>query len=126
MNHKPLILYIEDNPDNLKLVIKVLQASGFRVHGAADGQSGMDFAHTHHPDLILVDIHLPDIDGFTITTQLRQEPEMANVPIVALTANVTQADRDQSFAVGCNGFIEKPIDVDRLPEQLQAFLVPSR
>ncbi len=126
MNDKPLILYIEDNLDNLKLVLKVLQVSGFRVHGAMDGQSGIAFARTHHPDLILVDIHLPDIDGFAITAQLRQEPETADVPIIALTANVTQADRDQSFAVGCNGFIEKPIDVDRLPQQLQAFLIPSR
>lgn len=126
MKEKPLVLYIEDNLDNLKLVTKVLLVSGFRVHGAVDGQSGMDFARAHHPDLILVDIHLPDIDGFTITAQLRQESELTQMPIIALTANVTQSDREQSFAAGCDGFIEKPIDVDRLPEQLQAFLVPSR
>jgi two-component system cell cycle response regulator DivK len=122
MNDKPTILYIEDNEDNLKLVNRVLQATGFNFHGAADGQAALAFLAEETPDLILMDINLPDIDGYTMTRQLRRRAELAEVPIVALTANVMKADRDKSIAAGCDGFIQKPISVDRLPQQVRSFL----
>lgn len=122
MNDKPTILYIEDNKDNLKLVKRILRATGFNFHGAVDGQAALAFLAEETPDLILMDINLPDIDGYTMTRQLRRRADLAEVPIVALTANVMKADRDKSIAAGCDGFIQKPINVDRLPQQVRSFL----
>ena len=122
MTDKPSILYVEDNIDNLKLVSRILQATGFCFHGAPDGRAALAFLEEETPDLILMDINLPDIDGYAITRRLRQRPELAEVPIVALTANVMKADREKSIAAGCDGFIQKPINVDRLPQQLRFFL----
>ncbi len=122
----PTILYIEDNLDNQKLVMRVLQAAGYKVHGASDGPSGFAYLQTHTPDLILMDIHLPGMDGFTMTRQLRQNEQFAYTPIITLTANVTQEDQQRSREVGSNGFIQKPINVDSLPDQIQAFLASSK
>jgi len=125
MSDQPLVLYIEDNEDNLKLVTKVLRVAGFKVIGAVSGQIGLDYASKHLPDLILVDIHLPDMDGLTVTARLRENAHIGQTPIIALTANVTHVDHQNSVAAGCTGFIEKPIDVDRLPDQIHAYLSPQ-
>lgn len=122
MQHAPLILYIEDNQDNRKLVRRVLTAAGFQFHGVGSGDEALAFLEARIPDLILMDINLPDVDGYAITRQLRQHARYAELPIVALTANVMKADRDKSLAAGCNGFIQKPINVDRLPEQIREYL----
>jgi two-component system, cell cycle response regulator DivK len=116
------VLYIEDNHDNRKLVKRILQAEGFEVHGAIDGPSGLEQALNHIPDLVLMDIHLPGIDGYTMTQQIRTIDRLAHVPIIALTANVTQEDQEKSRAAGCDGFIQKPINVDSLPGQIRAYL----
>lgn len=116
------ILYVEDNRDNLQLVKRVLQAAGFTVLGAADGLSGIDLACAHLPALILMDIHLPGIDGYVTTQKIRQIEKLAHIPIIALTANVTAEDRQQSREAGCVGFIQKPINVDTLPAQIHAYL----
>lgn len=116
------ILYIEDNQDNRKLVKRVLQAAGYTVHGAADGPSGFEYLQTHTPDLILMDIHLPGIDGYTMTRRLRQIDQFTQIPIIALTANVTKEDQQKSREAGTNGFIQKPINVDSLPDQIRAYL----
>ena len=116
------ILYIEDNKDNRKLVTRVLQAAGFDVATVEDGMKGLVFVKENTPDLILIDLQLPELDGYTVTKELRKMPKLKDTPIIALTANVLKEDRDRSFAAGCNGFIHKPIDVDRLPEQLATFL----
>lgn len=118
----PLILYIEDNNDNRKLVKRILSVEGFEVHGVIDGLAGLDFVQHTTPDLILIDIQLPNVDGYTITEELCKMPHLANVPIVALTANVLQEDQEKSLAAGCVGFIHKPISVDELPQQVNAFL----
>jgi two-component system, cell cycle response regulator DivK len=117
-----MILYVEDNSDNLKLVSRVLTAYGFNIHGVTDGQAAISFLEKHIPDLILVDINLPGIDGYTLTRQLRQMDRFTRTPIIALTANVMKADREKSIEAGCDGFIQKPIDIDRLPDQIRQFL----
>jgi two-component system cell cycle response regulator DivK len=116
------ILYVEDNRDNRMLVRRVLQAEGFHVLEAEDAPTGIEMAQATKPDLILMDINLPEIDGYEATVQLRAIEELRDVPIIALTANVMKGDRERTLAAGCSGYIQKPIDVDRLPSQLAAFL----
>jgi two-component system cell cycle response regulator DivK len=116
------ILYIEDNRDNRTLVKRVLEAEGYQVLEAEDGPSGIEVAQTARPSLILMDINLPDMDGYEATARLRTMHELQGVPIVALTANVMKGDREKTLAAGCSGYIQKPIDVDLLPGQLAAFL----
>ena len=125
MSGEPVILYIEDNPDNRKLVTRVLAIEGFTVHTANDGAAGLAYVKENIPDLILVDLQLPEIDGYTVTKTIRQMDKLENIPIVALTANVLKEDRERSKEAGCNGFIEKPISVDRLPEQVKSYLIPA-
>ena len=118
----PTILYIEDDPNNRILIRRVLSAEGFDVVEAEDAPEGIELALTTHPDLILMDINLPDMDGYEATARLRTLDELRGVPIIALTANVMKGDREKTLAAGCSGYIQKPIDVDRLPVQLSAFL----
>src|SRR5882724_2797563 len=103
----PKILHIEDDPANRLLVRKLLTPAGFEVIDAADGLEGIRLALQQRPDLVLVDIAIPGLDGYEVTLRLRSEPSLSGVPIVAITA---EGDRDTSFAVGCDGFIQKPID----------------
>ncbi|NIP28431.1 MAG: response regulator, partial [Phycisphaerae bacterium] len=93
MSDQPLILYIEDNPDNRMLVYRVLRAEGFDIHSVPDGRTGLNFLEQQIPNLILMDINLPEIDGYTLTTLLKNRPELSHVPIIALTANVMKGDR---------------------------------
>lgn len=118
----PLILYIEDNHDNMKLVRRVLQAAGFQVVGRFDGRSALEFVHETRPDLILIDIQLPGMDGYTLMRELHKISALQHVPLVALSANVLQEDQDRCFKAGCAGFIHKPIDVDLLPKQVDHYL----
>jgi len=116
------ILYIEDNPENRLLVRRVLTAEGYTLLEAADGPSGVVAAEEHQPDLILMDINLPDLDGYEVTTRIKRNPELSRVPVIAMTANVMHGDRERSLAAGCDGYIQKPIDIDLLPEQIAKFL----
>ncbi|MCP5095033.1 MAG: response regulator [Chloroflexi bacterium] len=118
----PVILYIEDNLDNRKLVSRVLQASGFIVYGVEDGAKGLAFVAKQIPDLILMDLQLPEVDGYTITKEMRKMEKLTAIPIVALTANVLKEDKERSKKAGCDGFIHKPIDVDLLPAQIESYL----
>jgi two-component system cell cycle response regulator DivK len=116
------ILYIEDNPDNRLLIRRVLQAEGYDVFEAVDGQTGMQRAAEVRPDLILMDINLPEIDGYEVTARLKQLPGLSRIPIIAVTANVMKGDREKTLAAGCDGYIQKPIDIDQLPGQIERFL----
>jgi two-component system cell cycle response regulator DivK len=122
----PKILYIEDNVENRVLVKRVLEVEGYVVLEADDGPSGMRIAKQEVPDLILMDINLPEIDGYEMTARLRQVPSLVGVPIVALTAYVLKGDRERSLEAGCDGYIQKPVDVDLLPTQIAAFLREAR
>jgi len=116
------ILYIEDNPDNRLLVRRVLMAEGYMIEEAEDGVAGLKMVETRPPDLVLIDINLPEIDGYEVTARLKQLPTMRGVPIIAMTANVMKGDREKTLAAGCDGYIQKPIDIDLLPTQIESFL----
>ena len=116
------ILYIEDNPDNRTLVRRILQSEGYIVREAIDGPTGLKMASEKQPDLVLMDINLPEIDGYEVTARLKQLPNMLGVPIIAVTANVMKGDREKTLAAGCDGYIQKPIDIDLLPSQIESFL----
>jgi len=120
------VLYIEDNVENRTLVKRVLEVEGYVVLEADDGIDGLRVVQKEAPDLILIDINLPEVDGYEITTRLRQMEGLSNIPIVALTANVLKGDRERSLDAGCDGYIQKPIDVDLLPAQIAAFLRQAR
>jgi two-component system cell cycle response regulator DivK len=116
------ILYIEDNIDNRTLVRRVLQIEGYRVVEAESGFKAFEILRSETPDLVLMDINLPDMDGYEITTRLKQMPILARVPVIAMTANVMKGDREKTLAAGCDGYISKPIDIDTLPGQIARFL----
>jgi two-component system cell cycle response regulator DivK len=116
------ILYIEDNSDNRTLVRRVLQIEGYRVMEAESGFKAFEALRSEIPDLVLMDINLPDMDGYEITTRLKQMPALAKVPVIAMTANVMKGDREKTLAAGCDGYISKPIDIDTLPGQIARFL----
>jgi two-component system cell cycle response regulator DivK len=116
------ILYIEDDFQNRVLVRRILGAYGYSVVEAEDGARGIQLAQELVPDLILMDINLPEMDGYEITKRLKDLPVLAHVPIIAMTANVMKGDREKTQAAGCDGYIAKPIDVDQLPDQIEHFL----
>ncbi len=116
------ILYIEDDPASRRLVQRVLDNKGYDVVVAADGLEGISMAREHHPNLILMDINLPSMDGREITTRLRSLPNFSETPIVALTANHSPGSRELALAAGCTGFLTKPIDVSIFPNQVNAYL----
>ncbi|MBN1657774.1 MAG: response regulator [Anaerolineae bacterium] len=117
------VLYIEDDLANRLLVRRVLEAEGYHVVEAEDGPHGLQIAQLVRPDLILVDISMPDMDGYEVATRLRAIPAVHGVPIVALTANVMKGDRERALEAGCSGYIQKPLDVDLLPTQVASFLI---
>lgn len=120
MKHR--VLYIEDNEQNLYLVTFILEKHGYEVHAARDGQEGIDKAAAVRPDLILLDIQLPRMDGYKVARQLRTNPVLAAIPIVAVTSYAMAGDRDKALAAGCNGYIEKPINPDTFMQQIEQHL----
>jgi len=122
MTNNILILYVEDNPENRLLIRRILEVEGYTVAEAENAAKALEFVKTQTPNLILMDINMPDIDGYTLTAQLKTLPNIFDVPIIALTANVMRGDRERTLAAGCDGYIQKPIDVDELPEQISRYL----
>ncbi|MFM8322018.1 MAG: response regulator [Chloroflexota bacterium] len=116
------ILYVEDNADNRMLVRRILMAEGLSIIEAYNAQHALKILETQTPDLILMDINMPDIDGYTLTSRLKAIPALKSVPIIAMTANALKGDRERSLDAGCDGYIQKPIDVDALPRQVFRFL----
>lgn len=120
------ILYIEDSPSNRLLVKRILSVEGYDVLEAEDGIEGIEVAKREYPDLILMDMNLPDVDGYEMTRRICDCADLASIPVVAMTANVMQGDREKTLEAGCVGYIPKPIDVDLLPEQIAGFLKAKR
>ncbi len=116
------ILYIEDNIDNRTLVRRVLMVEGYNIIEASNAEEALEVLRSDRPDLILMDINMPDIDGYTLTSQIRSLSGFEYIPIVALTANVMRGDREKSLEAGCDGYIQKPIDIDFLPQQIERYL----
>jgi CheY-like chemotaxis protein len=120
------VLYIEDNEQNRYLVTYILEKHGYEVHAALDGQEGIEKAAAVRPDLILLDIQLPRMDGYTVARQLRKNPDLAGIPMVAVTSYAMAGDRDKALAAGCNGYIEKPINPDTFIQQVEQHLPPAQ
>jgi CheY-like chemotaxis protein len=124
MNGK--ILVIEDNEQNLYLIRYILEDSGYEVYSAQDGKKGIETAVALLPDLILLDIQLPTMDGYAVARQLRQNPDLADTPIIAVTSYAMPGDREKAIGAGCSGYIEKPIDPDTFSSQVEQHLFTKR
>lgn len=116
------ILYIEDNPQNMRLVRKMLRVGGYDMLEATDGMTGVNLAVNEHPDLILMDINLPDIDGMEATARLKAMQDMAHIPIIALTANAMHGDRERFTDAGCDGYLAKPVTKNELLNMVAYFM----
>jgi CheY-like chemotaxis protein len=119
---KRKVLVIEDNEQNLYLVRFILERSGYEVFAAMDGESGIDMAASLRPDLILLDIQLPVMDGHAVARNLRRNPDLVRTPIVAVTSYAMPGDREKVMEAGCNGYIEKPIDPDTFVAKIERHL----
>jgi two-component system cell cycle response regulator DivK len=115
-----LVLIVDDNEKNMKLARDVLRFAGFRTLEAATGVAGVSLAVQHLPDVILMDIRLPDIDGTDAARQLKGDPRTAQIPIIALTSLAMEGDREWFLSAGFDGYLEKPISVRELPEQVRS------
>ncbi len=120
------ILHIEDNPENRALVRALLEAEGYALVEAADGLSGIETAIREEPALILLDINLPGVDGYEVGVILKSFPTLATTPIIAVTAYAMDGDRQRTLVAGCDGYLQKPIDVDAFPRQVAEFLRGKR
>lgn len=120
------ILYVEDNESNILLVRKILESAGHDVIIARTGYEGLKLAKETHPDMIIMDINLPDIDGYTITSIVKANEAMKKIPIVALTANVIEGERERSIVAGCDGYIKKPIEVNSFLTQINEYLLGKK
>jgi CheY-like chemotaxis protein len=120
------ILYVEDNPQNMRLVRKFLTMAGYEMIEAVDGLSGVAVAAREMPDLILMDINLPDINGLEATSRLKASPQLSWIPVIALTANAMHGDRENCIASGCDGYIPKPITKNELLNTVAFFLQVSQ
>lgn len=115
------ILYIEDNQFNRILVRRVLEAEGMIVIEAENASEGINMAALTIPDLILMDLSMPEVDGLSATRRIREVSYLKDIPIIALTAHVMQGDRDKALAI-CDGYISKPIDVDSFPTEILKYI----
>lgn len=122
MTTHALILIVEDNERNLKLVRDVLGHLGYRTLEASDAESGIELARAHRPDLILMDIQLPGVDGIQALARLRADPSTAELRVAALTAFAMRRDRERLLAEGFDGYLEKPVDVRAFPSQIATLL----
>ncbi|WP_411285433.1 response regulator [Lapillicoccus sp.] len=118
----PEVLIVEDNDKNLKLARDVLEFAGFTVRVAMSGEAAVAEAHRRQPDVILMDLHLPGIDGHTALALLRGDDLTSSIPVVAVTASAMASDRDHALAAGFDGFLEKPISVRDFPAQVRRHL----
>ena len=118
----PKILLVEDNEMNRDMLSRRLLKAGFEMVMAIDGEQAIDLARSEAPDLILMDISLPGLDGWEATRLLKAGPETRSIPIIALTAHAMAGDREKSLAAGCNDYDTKPIDFRRLVEKIQGLL----
>lgn len=115
------ILYIEDNPQNMRLVRKMLQIDGHEMIEAVNGLDGVTAASRELPNLILMDINLPDIDGLEAAARIKAQPNLAHIPIIALTANAMHGDRERFINAGCDGYLAKPVTKNELLNTVALF-----
>jgi two-component system cell cycle response regulator DivK len=122
----PRILVVEDNPANMKLALLLLRNVGYEVLCAVDAESGLTLARAEQPDLILMDIQLPGMDGLAATALLKNDPVTAAIPVIALTAMAMKEDREKTRAAGCDAYIAKPLRYQELYAVIDSLLVKAR
>ncbi len=118
------VLYIEDNPDNMMLVKRALESRGYCLLQAMNGLTGVDMAENREVDLILLDINLPDIDGYEVARRIRQSSkiQLSRTPIIAITANALKGDAEKALDAGCDVYMSKPINIRELWARVEAFV----
>ncbi len=116
------VLIVEDNEDNRELVVKVLRNKGYEMVEAADGEEALEKAVAERPDLILLDISLPKLDGYEVAKRLKSMEEFQEIPIIAFTAHAMKGDRERAIECGCEGYITKPINIHELPDLIKSYL----
>ena len=119
---KGTILYVEDNPDNRLLVRRVLLSEDYSLLEATDAMDALNVLKTTRPDLILMDINMPDMDGYTLTAKIKSLPGFERIPILAVTANVMRGDKEKTLEAGCDGYIQKPLDIEQLTREIEKCL----
>lgn len=125
---RKLILLVEDNEDNRRIYCTMLKHVGFDVLEAHDGAEGLAAMRAHHPDLVIMDVSVPTIDGWEATRQAKQDPSIAHIPILAVTAHALPSDREKAAEVGCSGYLAKPVEprvVANMVAELLAAATPS-
>jgi CheY-like chemotaxis protein len=121
----PKILVVEDDEMNRDLLTRRLARKGFDAIAAVDGREGLEMAHSAHPDIILMDLSLPEIDGWEATRRIKADPETHAIPVIAITARAMAGDRERALAAGCDGYDTKPVEFSDLVAKIEALLAPS-
>ena len=116
------ILVVEDNPMNLELITRRLKKKGFQVESATDGEKGLEAIRSLKPDLVLLDMSLPEKDGWTVAQDVKADPEIQHIPLIALTAHAMQGDRDKAIDAGCDEYETKPIEFEKLLGKIEKLL----
>ena len=123
---KPRVLIVEDNVDNFELVRFLLERAGYQVFSAANGVEGVDAAKREQPDLVLMDLSMPEMDGWRATAQMKAEETTRHIPVLALTAHTLPGDRKRAIDAGCDGYISKPINVASFDKLVATLLRQAR
>jgi two-component system cell cycle response regulator DivK len=116
------ILIVDDNQDSRELAVKVLKNRGYQMIEASDGEEALEKALAEKPDLILMDISIPKINGYEVTRRLKSQADFKATPIIALTAHAMKGDKEKALESGCDGYISKPINVHELPDQIKSYM----
>jgi CheY-like chemotaxis protein len=124
-DNRKRVLLVEDNEDNLVVYRTILEHVGFLVIEARDGEEGVSRARTERPDIILMDISIPKMDGWEATQRLKADGETASIPIIALTAHALEEDRLKAMRAGCDGYLAKPVEPRRVVEEVEKFIGPA-
>jgi two-component system cell cycle response regulator DivK len=124
-NQKKTVLLVEDNEDNLVVYRTILEHVGYRVLEARDGEEGISRARSARPDIILMDISIPKLDGWQATIRLKGDSDTAGIPIVALTAHALEEDRVKAMRSGCDGYLAKPVEPRRVVKEVEKFIGPA-
>jgi CheY-like chemotaxis protein len=125
VSDRHLVVYVEDHPENFALVQKALEATGrFTVVCAPSAEEGLELVTSQRPDVILIDLDLPGMDGLSMARALRADPELAAIPIIVVTASVMKNEREEAFEIGCMAFVEKPFDIAELREHVRRAAQP--
>jgi len=116
------VLVVEDDQDNREMLIKLLKHNGYRAIEAVDGEEAVERTKAENPDLILLDLYIPKMDGYEVTRILKGDEDLRGIPIIAITAHAMKGKREEALAAGFDGYITKPINVRELPQQIEHFL----